>query len=204
MAIFSFVPTPSVVDDQDRIDEPRRLQIEQRAEPAQAAHRAGPRRCPRQRLDRLDKRIAGIDVDPGVGIAQAVDGFAAGVLGTGHVDPRYAKAQYGRKSCRPEHAQHTPGTAARNGPGQRTGNAAGEACSDARRIHAGRHALPPAHPAECHHLRPALHGANGGLVRAGAQARAWRSFCSWPLVCPTHSTAGWHGIMAGAIGGRAA
>ena len=36
-AIFSLVPTPSVVDTSTGSDEPRRLQVEQRAEPAESA-----------------------------------------------------------------------------------------------------------------------------------------------------------------------
>ena len=43
--------------DQHRIDESRRLQVEQRAEAAEPAHHAGPVRRPRERLDRLDQRV---------------------------------------------------------------------------------------------------------------------------------------------------
>ena len=49
--------------DQDRIGETRRLEVEQRAEAAEARRRAGAGGGAGQRLDRLDQGIAGIDVD---------------------------------------------------------------------------------------------------------------------------------------------
>jgi len=72
--------------DQDRILEPRRLQIEQRAEAAQAGGGTGPRGGPGEWLDGLDQRLAGIDVDTRVAIGQAIgdigiaDGFLAAVM----------------------------------------------------------------------------------------------------------------------------
>ena len=59
---------------QHRIGEPRRLQVEQRAEAAEPAHHARPLRGPRQRLDRLDQRIAGLDIHAGRAIGQPVAG----------------------------------------------------------------------------------------------------------------------------------
>ena len=67
--------------DQDRVAEAGRLEVEQRAEAAEAAHRAGPVGGAGERLDALDQRVAGLDVDAGVAIGQAV---GAGVLGCGH------------------------------------------------------------------------------------------------------------------------
>jgi len=55
--------------DEDRILEPRSLEIEERAETAEARVAAAPRRRLRQRLYRLDERRAGIDVDAGFAIA---------------------------------------------------------------------------------------------------------------------------------------
>ena len=76
IATFSLVPTPSVRGDQHRVGEPRRLQVEQRAEAAEPAHHAGPVRRARQRLDRLDQRVARLDVHPGRAVGQAVAGAA--------------------------------------------------------------------------------------------------------------------------------
>jgi hypothetical protein len=58
--------------DQDRVVVARRLQIEERSESAEARIAAGARRGLGERLDRLDQRIAGIDIDPGIAIGQAV------------------------------------------------------------------------------------------------------------------------------------
>jgi hypothetical protein len=51
---------------QDRVAEPGGLEIEQRAEPAQPGIGAGPGGGARQRLDRLDQRVARVDVDAGL------------------------------------------------------------------------------------------------------------------------------------------
>ena len=63
--------------DQDRIGEPRRLQVEQRAEAAEAAHHSWPVRGPRERLDRLDQRIGRLDVHAGGPVGQPVAGRRA-------------------------------------------------------------------------------------------------------------------------------
>ena len=64
--------------DQDGIAVARGLQIEQRAEAAQARRRAAARRAGGQRLDRLHQRRARIDIDAGVAIAAGVYGVLRG------------------------------------------------------------------------------------------------------------------------------
>jgi hypothetical protein len=59
-------------DDEDRIAIAGRLQIEERAEPAEPGIAARARRRASERLDRLDQRVAGVDVDSGVLVAAAV------------------------------------------------------------------------------------------------------------------------------------
>jgi hypothetical protein len=51
-----------------------RRQVEERAEPAEAAGAAAARRRPGERLDRLDQGVAGVDVDTGLAIGLAVYG----------------------------------------------------------------------------------------------------------------------------------
>ena len=63
--------------DQDRVLEAGRLQIEQRAEAAEAGLGAGPRRRLGERLDRLDQGVAGIDIDPGIAVILPLDGALA-------------------------------------------------------------------------------------------------------------------------------
>ena len=57
--------------DQDRIAVARRLQVEQAAEAAEAAVRAQAAGRLDERLDGLDERVAGVDVDPGVAVGDA-------------------------------------------------------------------------------------------------------------------------------------
>ena len=57
---------------QDGIGKARTLEVEQAAEAADLGIRAGPRGRPHQRLDQLDQAVAGIDIDAGVRIGQAV------------------------------------------------------------------------------------------------------------------------------------
>jgi hypothetical protein len=52
--------------DQDRVAEAGGLEVEQCAEPAQPGIGAGSGRGARQRLDRLDKGVAGVDIDAGL------------------------------------------------------------------------------------------------------------------------------------------
>ena len=59
---------------QDRILVARRLEIEERAEAAEPRLRSRARRRLGKRLDRLDQRIAGIDVDAGIAVASALYG----------------------------------------------------------------------------------------------------------------------------------
>jgi hypothetical protein len=54
------------------------LRIEEGAEAAESSGRPAARGCARQRLDRLDQRIAGIDVDPGGFVGEAVYGVLPG------------------------------------------------------------------------------------------------------------------------------
>ena len=54
--------------DQHRIAVAGRLEVEQAAEAADFGVGAGPPRRPHQRLDRLDKGVAGVDIDAGIGI----------------------------------------------------------------------------------------------------------------------------------------
>jgi hypothetical protein len=63
--------------EQDRVAVARRLEVEERGEAAEARRGTRPRRRPGQRLDRLDKRGAGIDVDPAVPIILALYGALA-------------------------------------------------------------------------------------------------------------------------------
>jgi hypothetical protein len=58
--------------DQDRVLEPRRLQIEQRAKSAEAGRGARARRRLGQRLDCFDQRIAGVDIDAGSAVGITV------------------------------------------------------------------------------------------------------------------------------------
>src|SRR5690606_2948080 len=73
--------------DQDRVLEAGGLEVEERAEAAEPAHGAGAVGGARQRLDGLDQRVAGIDVDPGVLVGQAV--FAPARAGSGSVLVRH-------------------------------------------------------------------------------------------------------------------
>jgi hypothetical protein len=64
--------------DQDRVLEAGGLQVEQRAEAAQAGIRAGAAGGLGERLDGLDQRLAGIDVDAGIAVGQALLGVVGG------------------------------------------------------------------------------------------------------------------------------
>ena len=65
-------PDPIGAGHQDRVDEPRRLQVEQGAEAAETAHdtRSGCRTG--KRLDRLDQGVGGVDIHPGGTVGEAV------------------------------------------------------------------------------------------------------------------------------------
>ena len=73
--------------DQHRVAKAGRLQVEQRAEAAEIGACARPRRRPGQRLDRLDKRIARIDVDAGLGIGQRARPRLAGFASCAVLSP---------------------------------------------------------------------------------------------------------------------
>jgi hypothetical protein len=64
--------------DQDGIAIAGGLRVEEGAETAERRGRPAARGRARQRLDRLDQRIAGIDVDPGGFVGQAVYGVLPG------------------------------------------------------------------------------------------------------------------------------
>ena len=155
--------------DQDRVGEAGRLQVEQRAEAAQAAQHAGPRGGARQRLDRLDQRIAGIDIDAGRAIGQAI---ALGWRPAAAADPALAHAAALDTLSRAESVGGRDGTMAR--PSAQPGGdvAAGARRPEATRAHAGRHPCRPrarrraAHAAQRHHLR------------AGSASCRWRSGAS--------------------------
>ena len=58
--------------DQQRIVVAGRLRIEDAAEATDLGIRARPPRRLDQRLDELDEKIAGVDIDPGIGIAEGI------------------------------------------------------------------------------------------------------------------------------------
>ena len=58
--------------DEDRVGVARGLEVEERAEAAEPRHHPGPRGARRGRLDPLDERVAGVDVDAGLGVGQPV------------------------------------------------------------------------------------------------------------------------------------
>jgi hypothetical protein len=64
---------------QDRVLESRRLQVEERAEAAEPGARAPPRRRARERLDRFDQRIPGVDIDAGGTVGVGLYGVLARV-----------------------------------------------------------------------------------------------------------------------------
>jgi hypothetical protein len=64
--------------DEDGIAIAGGLRVEEGAETAEGRGRAGSRGSARQRLDRLDQRIAGIDVDPRRLVGEAVYGVLPG------------------------------------------------------------------------------------------------------------------------------
>ena len=68
-ASLSLVPTPSVPGDQHRLAVALR-QLDQRAEAADAGQHLRAQRAPGERLDRLDQRVAGVDIDAGVAIRE--------------------------------------------------------------------------------------------------------------------------------------
>jgi hypothetical protein len=63
--------------DEDRILVARGLQVEERAEAAEARVAAWPRRRPGERLDGLDQSVAGIDVDAGIAVILPLYGALA-------------------------------------------------------------------------------------------------------------------------------
>ena len=68
MASLTFEPTPSLAATRIGSLKSGGLQIEKAAEAADFGVRARPARRAHQRLDFLDHRIAGLDIDAGLGI----------------------------------------------------------------------------------------------------------------------------------------
>ena len=61
--------------DQDRVDKPRRLEIEQPAESAKLRARPGTARGPGEGADSIHDPIADIDVDPRLGVGERLSAF---------------------------------------------------------------------------------------------------------------------------------
>ena len=72
IAILTLVPTPSVPATSTGSLKPGALEVEQPAEAADLGIGARPRGRAHQRLDQLHHAVAGIDVDAGLGIGEAV------------------------------------------------------------------------------------------------------------------------------------
>ena len=72
IAILTLVPTPSVAATSTGSLKPGALEVEQPAEAADLGVRAGPRGRAHQRLDQLDHAVAGVDIDAGLRVGQAV------------------------------------------------------------------------------------------------------------------------------------
>ena len=72
IASLSLVPTPSVVLTRMGSWKAGRSEVEERAEAADASHRAGPGCAARERLDALDERVARCDIDARVAVGGAI------------------------------------------------------------------------------------------------------------------------------------
>ena len=110
---------------QDRVGESRGAQVEQRAETADPAQRAGPGGGAGQRGDGRHQRLPGIDIDSGGAVVER-DAGGGGRIATGHAWSRSARAG-GRKKRAPRHAtgRRQPGRREWRGqrwrwPGRRT------------------------------------------------------------------------------------
>ena len=83
--------------DQHRVLEARALEVEQPAEAADLGVRARPRRRLHQRLDQLHHAVAGIDIDAGLRIGEALFAHALAYVGIGNrvqwLDGRYTQAE---------------------------------------------------------------------------------------------------------------
>ena len=72
--------------DQHRVLEPRRLEVEQRAEAAELGVRAAPPRRPCHGRDQVDQGVPGIDVDAGIGVGARL---SAAPTAPCHAAPRF-------------------------------------------------------------------------------------------------------------------
>jgi hypothetical protein len=77
---FELGPDPVGGGDQDRVLVARGLEVEQRAEAAEAGIAAGAGGCLGERLDRFDERRPGFDIDAGLAVLVAVILAPYGVL----------------------------------------------------------------------------------------------------------------------------
>ena len=95
-------------------------QVEERAEAAEAGGAAAPRGRPGERLDRLDQRVAGVDVDTGLSVGLAVYGvLPEDRLYSGHGRRRWTRSA-AVAACG---APFRPGKARRRGSDTRRGRA---------------------------------------------------------------------------------
>jgi hypothetical protein len=121
-------------------------QVEEGAEAAEAGGAAAPRRRPGERLDRLDQRVAGIDVDTGLSVGLAVYGvLPEDRLYSGHGRrrwTRFAAAAARGAPFRPGRARHRgSGKAARSGDPGAIVAAAGRAGPRGKILDPGRFAM---------------------------------------------------------------
>ena len=70
---------PVGAGNEDRILESGALEVEQPAESADFGVRARPGGRPHQRLDQVHHPVAGVDIDPGLGVGQAISLFVHAV-----------------------------------------------------------------------------------------------------------------------------
>ncbi len=86
---------------QHRVLEARGLEVEQPAEAAQGGIGAGPARGLGGRGDARDQRLAGIDVDAGVLVGEAVLAAAHGCKSVLREAPPFKRAAGAAQACRP-------------------------------------------------------------------------------------------------------
>ena len=81
IAILTLVPTPSLAATSTGSLKPARLRSNRPPKPPISASAPGPRRRPHQRLDQLDHAVAGIDIDAGLRIGEALFAHAFAYVG---------------------------------------------------------------------------------------------------------------------------
>ena len=110
-ASLSFVPTPSVPGDEHRLAEAL-ADLDQRAEAADAGEHFGPHRALGERLDALDQRVAGVDVDAGVAIGEGAGSRSIGRIAWAAV-VRYEAPRIGREIASPQRERRNSTATAR-------------------------------------------------------------------------------------------